>query len=61
MKEEENFNKENFDILAAIDRAWERAGRQIADNYDSWIIEETDKEYRKRKKNARRRRSSKSF
>ena len=53
MKEEENFNKENFDILAAIDRAWERAGRQIADNYDNWIIEETNKEYRKRKKNRR--------
>ena len=63
MKEEENFiEKESpdIDILAAIDRAWERAGRQIADNFDSWIIEETDKEYRKRKKN-RRRRSSKSF
>ena len=62
MKEEENFNEKessDIDILAAIDRAWERAGRQIADNYDNWIIEETDKEYRRRKKN--RRRSSKSF
>ena len=56
MKEEENFNEENFDILAAIDRAWERAVRQIADNYCNWIIEETDKEYRRRKKNRRRRR-----
>ena len=59
MKEEENFiEKENsdIDILTIIDRAWERAGRQIADNYDSWIIEETDKEYRSRKKNRRRRR-----
>ena len=63
MKEEENsIEKESpdIDILAAIDRAWERAGRQIADNYDNWIIEETDKEYQRRKRN-RRRRSSKSF
>ena len=49
MKEE----SPDIDILAAIDRAWERAGRQIADNYDNWIIEETNKEYRKRKKNRR--------
>ena len=64
MKEEENFiEKESpdIDILAAIDRAWERAGKQIADNYDNWIIEETNKEYRRKKKNARkRRRKSKS-
>ena len=58
MKEENFIEKENsdIDILAAIDRAWERAGKQIADNYDSWIIEETNKEYWRRKKNRRRRR-----
>lgn len=55
-----NFDIEKY-VLNAMERAWEEAGRQIADNFDRWIIEETNKEYRRRKKNRKRRRQNSKF